>query len=247
MSRSVYQHLQQARRSGRKLMALLIDPDKLDQPGLQLLVQEAQNGGVDLIFVGGSLLTGDALHSCLEQVRSRCSIPVVLFPGSLLQISEAADALLFLSLISGRNPDLLIGNQVIAAPYLKEMDLEILSTGYMLVESGRPTTASYMSNSQPIPHNKPEIAACTAMAGEMLGLKLIYLDGGSGAVHPVSEKMVAQVRASVDLPIIVGGGIRHPETARSICRAGADVVVVGNATESQPELIPSIAEAIHNG
>ncbi len=245
MAHNVLQTFALARQQKQKKLALLIDPDTPGEDQLKHLVQEANQAHVDYIFVGGSLLLKDTLESCLVKVKSLTNIPVILFPGSVLQVSEKADAILFLSLISGRNPDLLIGNQVIAAPYLKQLDLEILPTGYLLVESGQATTASYMSGSQPIPHHKPEIAACTAMAGEMLGLKLIYLDGGSGAQYPVSESMVQQVRQAVDAPIIVGGGIKTPEKAVANCKAGADVIVVGNATESNPKLLRQIAEAVH--
>jgi putative glycerol-1-phosphate prenyltransferase len=240
---NIHHFLQEAKAQGKKLFALLIDPDSIDNGQLINTVQRAEKARVDLLLIGGSLLTKDALEGCLDLIKQNCQIPTVLFPGSILQMSEKADALLLLSLISGRNPDLLIGNQVVAAPYLKKMDLELLATGYMLVDSGRATTASYMSNSQPIPHHKAEIAACTAMAGEMLGLKLIYLDGGSGAIKPVSEAMISAVRKAVDLPIIVGGGINSPEKIIANCQAGADLIVVGNAVEKDPSLIQSLADA----
>lgn len=242
----VYQIILEAKQQGKKLLALLIDPDTPDSSALKVLAQEAEKAKVNLIFVGGSLLLKDVLDQCLTQLKSYTNIPVVLFPGSVLQISDKADALLLLSLISGRNADLLIGKHVIAAPYLKQMNLELLPTGYMLIESGSTTTAAYMSGSEPIPHNKPEIAACTAMAGEMLGLKLLYLDGGSGAQKPVSEEMISKVRAAVDAPIIVGGGIASAEKARANCQAGADVIVVGNATEKNPAILREIADAVHN-
>lgn len=243
---SVLSEIRNAKASNKKLLALLIDPDKLSEKKLSDLVSKANSSGVDLIFIGGSLLVSDALSTCIKTVKKHTNKPVLLFPGSILQLSPEADAVLFLSLISGRNPDLLIGNHVIAAPYLKQMDLEVISTGYILVDSGQATTASYMSNSNPIPHNKPEIAACTAMAGEMLGLKLIYLDGGSGAKNPISTEMIAAVNQSTEAPIIVGGGIKTIEKAIENCKAGADVIVVGNATESNPNIIGEIALAIKN-
>lgn len=237
---------QGARATGRKLFALLIDPDSLSENELCLLLDEAQKAAVDLFLVGGSLLTRDALDDCLTQIKKGSTKPTVLFPGSIMQMSEKADALLFLSLVSGRNPDLLIGNQVIAAPYLRQMELETIATAYMLIESGALTTAQYMSGSLPLPRHKPEIAACTAMAAEMLGFKLIYLDGGSGAEHAVSEELIRAVRESVDIPIVVGGGIRSAEQAQASCAAGADVVVVGNAIEKNPTLIGEIARAVHD-
>ena len=245
MSHYILQHIQQARRQQHKLLAVLIDPDCAGEEQLIHLVEQAQKGQADLLFVGGSLLLRDTLDPCITTIRDNCDIPVVLFPGSVMQLSSQADALLFLSLISGRNPEFLIGHQVIAAPYLSQMDLEVMATGYMLIESGKPTTASYMSGTNPIPHQKPEIAASTAMAGELLGMKLIYMDGGSGAQIPISETMIRQVRQSVDIPIIVGGGINSAEKAQSNCQAGADVIVVGNALETDPHLLQEMAQAIH--
>lgn len=227
------------------MLAVLIDPDTPDERQLIDIIDHLNTARADLIFVGGSLLTRDSLDECLLRLKKHTEVPAVLFPGSVLQISAHADAILFLSLISGRNPDLLIGSQVIAAPYIRQSRLEVLSTGYMLIESGQPTTASYMSNSLPIPHHKSDIAACTALAGEMLGLRLIYMDGGSGAEKPVSTKMIREVRKMIDVPIIIGGGIRDAETAVEICKAGADVIVVGNATESNPAILKEIADAIH--
>lgn len=236
----------EAHKQGRKQLAVLIDPDKPDQQGLLELVREIAMGGADLIFLGGSLLMRDNIEEYLRTIKDHTNIPVVLFPGSALQVNGQADAILFLSLISGRNPELLIGTHVIAAPLVKKAGLEALPTGYMLVDCGKPTTASYMSASIPSPYDKPEIAACTAMAGEMLGLRLMYLDGGSGAPQPVSPAMVSEVRKSVDTPIIVGGGIRSAKEASNICKAGADVVVIGNVTEKNPGIIKEIAESVHS-
>lgn len=243
--KQVYQQILEAKQQKRKLLAVLIDPDTPDNEQLETLVTQINEAKADLIFVGGSLLVKDALDHCVRKIKALSQVPVILFPGSVLQISPSADAILFLSLISGRNPDLLIGSQVIAAPYIKQSGLEVLPTGYMLVESGRATTASYMSNSQPIPRNKSEIAACTAMAGEMLGLKLIYMDGGSGAEQHVDTHMIKAVKQQIDAPIIIGGGIKTPQAAKEICDAGADVIVVGNATEHNPLIIKEIASAIH--
>ena len=159
-------------------------------------------------------------------------------------MSNKADAILFLSLISGRNAEMLIGRNVIAAPYLKLSNLEVIPTGYMLIESGRPTAVSYMSNSDPIPSDKNDIAICTAMAGEMLGLKLIFMDAGSGALNAVSESMISQVKQSLSIPLLVGGGIRTPEKAAASANAGADLLIIGNATEHNPSLIAEMCSAI---
>ena len=242
----ILDHIEEAHKLGRKQLAVLIDPDKPDQEGLIKLVNEAVLGGADLIFLGGSLLVKDRLDECLEIIKEQTTLPVILFPGSALQISDKADAMLFLSLISGRNPELLIGTHVISAPFIRQAGLETLPTGYMLVDCGKATTASYMSGSLPIPYDKPEIAACTAMAGEMLGLRIMYLDGGSGAAIPISADTILQVRQSVKTPIIVGGGIRTAEQAANACKAGADIVVVGNATEENPDIIRDIAASIHS-
>jgi phosphoglycerol geranylgeranyltransferase len=234
-----------ARLNNQKQFALLIDPDKLDDNALQSTIDLAVKAKVDYLFVGGSLLTKDALDNCLTTIKSNCSLPTILFPGSLMQINDKADALFFLSLISGRNPEMLIGQHVLAAPYLKASSLQILPTGYILVDGGTQTTVSYISNTTPIPANKPDIAACTAMAGEMLGLKLIYMDAGSGAKNSIDEKLISAVRKNTSIPLIVGGGILSPDIAIAKCRAGADIIVVGNAAEKNPSLIVDMANAIH--
>lgn len=243
---NIYEHIKDCRNSAKKLFAILVDPDKQDKNALLNIIKKAKSAQVDLFFVGGSLLTNDNLNSCIETLKENCEIPVVLFPGNAMQVNNKADAILFLSLISGRNADMLIGKQVITAPILKQSSLEIIPTGYMLIDSGKPTTASYMSNTTPIPYEKNEVAACTAMAGEMLGLKCIFMDGGSGAHHPISEKMISLVRQSVDTPVIVGGGIDSGQKAILNCKAGADIIVVGNAIEKDDSLIVEIANAIHN-
>lgn len=229
---------------GKKL-AVLVDPDKPTDSEIIRLATKAEKAGVDLFFVGGSLLTNDNLDSCIKLLKANSTIPVVMFPGNSLQLSKKADAFLFLSLISGRNPEMLIGRHVISAPYLKLSGLEIISTGYMLVDSGKPTTVSYMSNSFPIPADKNDVALCTAMAGEMLGMKLIFMDAGSGANTPVPEAMIAAVKGSIDVPLIIGGGLRTPELAVRAVKAGADVVVIGNILEKQPEMLEAFVQAVH--
>jgi phosphoglycerol geranylgeranyltransferase len=231
---------------GRKLFAVLIDPDHFDGDGIENTIATAQESKVDFILVGGSLLENDHLDQTLQVIKDRSDIPVILFPGSIMQLNDKADAVLLLSLISGRNADLLIGKHVIAAPYLKKSSLEILPTGYMLIESGPLTTAQYISNTLPIPRGKDDIAVCTAMAGEMLGLKLIYMDAGSGAEMPVSSSMIQNVRKNISIPLIVGGGIRTLEQAVASCKAGADIIVVGNAIEKDPTCIKDIAHAVHS-
>ncbi|MBL0034948.1 MAG: geranylgeranylglyceryl/heptaprenylglyceryl phosphate synthase [Flavobacteriales bacterium] len=242
----VLEHIEAAKGSQRKLLAVLIDPDfGQNEAVLERTVQNACMAKADLLFVGGSLLTTASFDRCVEQVKALSDRPVVLFPGSPAQLSRHADAVLFLSLISGRNPELLIGHHVTAAPSIKALGLEAIPTGYMLVDGGRPTTVSYVSQTLPIPHDKPGIAAATALAGELLGLRAIYMDTGSGAQRTVSPAMIAAVRKAVNVPLIVGGGIRDAATARALCEAGADVLVVGTAFEQDPELIFAMSEAVH--
>ncbi len=208
------------------------------------LADLAESSAVDYILMGGSLLVNDRLDQCISLIKKETRLPVVLFPGNEMQINGKADAILLLSLISGRNPEMLIGKHVTAAPYLKASGLEVLSTGYMLIESGNSTTALYMSNTAPIPREKDDIAICTAMAGEMLGMKLIYMDAGSGAIHPVSASMIKKVKAQINIPLIVGGGIKDPQIAYESCIAGADMIVVGTAIEKDISLIKDIAAAV---
>ncbi len=203
----------------------------------------AASCAVDFLFVGGSLLSSDQLENTLSSIRAASQLPIVLFPGSAQQVSAQADALLMLSLISGRNAELLIGQQVSAAPRIRACGLETLPTGYLLVDCGTPTTASYISQTMPIPNNKPEIAAVTVMAGEMLGLRLFYLDGGSGADVQVNPAMIEAVRKITDLPIIVGGGIRTYEDAQRAYAAGADVLVVGTAAEQNTDVLFDLSKA----
>ncbi len=246
MSPNIYTSLLEAKNRSEKKFVVLIDPDKVRLGNLDQILELAVQAKVDYFFIGGSLVVNNMLDQCLESIKKRCDIPLVLFPGNAFQLSYRADALLFLSLISGRNAELLIGKHVISAPYLKVSPLEIISTGYMLIDGGVPTTVSYISNTQPIPANKDDVAMCTALAGEMLGLKLMYMDAGSGARCPVSETMIEMVSSAIQIPLIVGGGICTPEKAEANARAGADVIVVGNAIEKDPQLITEMAEAVHH-
>ena len=229
----------------RKKLAVLIDPDKPTDAQIISIIDKAKAADVDFFFVGGSLLVTDSLDHCIKLIKEHCDIPVLIFPGNSLQISKYCDGFLLLSLISGRNPEMLIGRHVIAAPYLKLYGNEIIPTGYMLIDSGKATSVTYMSDTTPIPHDKDDIAMCTAIAGEMLGLKLIYLEAGSGALMPVSTSMISKVSQMIKIPLIVGGGIKTPEMAADAVKAGADVIVIGTAFEKEPELLKQFAEAIH--
>jgi phosphoglycerol geranylgeranyltransferase len=242
MAGTIYESIIKETEKKSKKLALLIDPDKFKS---DTALNNGIVAGVDFIFVGGSLLSQGSLQKCVATIKKTTDIPVVLFPGATDQIDPCADGILFLSLISGRNPDNLIGKHVISAPLLKKTSLEIIPTGYMLIDGGSSTSVSYMSNTIPIPHNKSDIAVCTAMAGEMLGLKLIYLDTGSGAMKHVSEKMISEVKKNINIPLIVGGGIKTAENAYDLCKAGADILVIGTIAEQAPELISEIASAVH--
>ncbi|MCW3113131.1 MAG: geranylgeranylglyceryl/heptaprenylglyceryl phosphate synthase [Segetibacter sp.] len=246
MKNKLYQHFVKNKQQGQKSLAVLIDPDKVDSDKIDQLVTLGTESKVDYFFVGGSLIISNNLDECIQQIKSSCNIPVVLFPGSPAQVSKYADALLYLSLVSGRNAELLIGQHVVSAPFVRKSGLEIMPTGYMVIDGGAPTTVSYISNATPIPSDKNEIALCTAMASEMLGMKLIYMDAGSGAKRPITESMIAMVAANIEAPLIVGGGISDPEKAYLNCKAGADVIVIGNAIEKDPALIKEMATAVHS-
>jgi len=242
---AIYQTFMDQKKAGKKAFAILIDPDKMSDADIDPIVEQALAAGVDYFFVGGSLVVVNTVDQNIQRIKSKCEIPVVLFPGSPSQVSKYADALFYLSLISGRNPELLIGQHVISAPMVRSSGLEIMPTGYMVIDGGAPTSVSYIANTAPIPADKSDIALCTAMAGEMLGLKLIYMDAGSGAKNPIQETMIKRVSGSIGVPLIVGGGIKTPEKAAANCKAGADVIVVGNAIEKDPGLIKEISEAVH--
>ncbi len=242
----IYNSLCERKHSGKKSFAVLIDPDKVNDAKMHQLIKLAVAARVDYFLAGGSLVTSNYLDECVKIIKNACSIPVILFPGSPNQITKYADSLLYLSLISGRNADLLIGQHVVSAPFIKQSGLEIMSTGYMVIDGGAPTTVSYISNAAPLPSDKNEIAMCTAMAGEMLGMKLIYMDAGSGAKKPISESMIENVSKCISIPLIVGGGITDPEKAYVNCKAGADVIVVGDAIEKDETLIMEMSAAVHS-
>jgi putative glycerol-1-phosphate prenyltransferase len=242
---SLYNEITQAKKDGKKKFAVLLDPDKVRLGQLDKILKLSIDANVDYFFIGGSLIVNDMLDELLKLIKQKCKIPTILFPGNSIQLSYKADALLFLSLISGRNAELLIGKHVITAPYLKLSPLEIMSTGYMLIDGGVDTTVTYISNTRPIPAAKDDIALCTAVAGQLLGMKLIYMDAGSGAKNPISTSMIESVSGAIDIPLIIGGGIRTPEKAEENVKAGADVIVVGNAIEKDPELIMEMSLAIH--
>jgi phosphoglycerol geranylgeranyltransferase len=219
-----------------KSIALLLDPDKAKGDSLRNIIKTAKESKTDYIFAGGSL-TFNSIENLITEIRKLCSIPVILFPGNLLQLSHKADIILLLSLISGRNPELLIGNHVIAAPYLKDVKEKVVSVGYVLISCGSKTSVEYISQTEAIPSDKPEIALATAMAGEMLGLQMIYLEAGSGATNTVPVSLVRAVRENISIPLAVGGGIKNRNEIEAIFEAGADLIILGNGCEKNPELL----------
>ena len=245
---NTYERLLKVRKERGAGYFVLLDPDKSKKEQLPALVREATEAGVDGFLVGGSLMSTADFEQHLRTMKQNTSVPVIIFPGSIMQISSLADAILFLMLISGRNPEYLIGNQVQAAPIIKQMHLEAISTGYMLIEGGNVTSAEFMSNTKPIPREKPEIAVAHAQAAELLGLKILYLEAGSGAKQSVPDTMIKKVSKHCSLPLIVGGGIRTPEEAKNKVKAGASFVVTGTIIEenSQRDMIHEFAKAIHS-
>jgi phosphoglycerol geranylgeranyltransferase len=238
--------LREKNRVGKKSIAILIDPDKVeDSAKLHYLINLASENCVDYFFVGGSLLTTNNLADVVKHIKKNVTLPVILFPGNSMQIEPSADALLFLSLISGRNPELLIGQHVLAAPILRNTKLEVIPTGYILINSGRTTSVAYISNTIPIPEDKYSLAASTAIAGEMLGLQTIYLDAGSGAEREISQKMIASVRRAIKIPLIVGGGINSTIKAVNALEAGADLIVIGNALEKNPDMLIEVSDKVY--
>jgi phosphoglycerol geranylgeranyltransferase len=226
----VLNYILNAKKNKQKLLALLIDPDKYKETHYKNVFSKNK---FDLVFVGGSLITNGDLEKTIASIKKiNAHVPIIIFPGDEFQISNKADAILFLSLISGRNADLLIGKHVLAAPKIKREKIECISTGYILVESGKLTTVSYITQTLPIPNNKPEIAAATALAGEMLGMKLIYLEAGSGADSSIDAKIISAVNSQLSIPLIVGGGVYSKKQIQNHFKAGADLVVVGTFFET---------------
>lgn len=249
VKRPVYDRLLAAADRFGAAFVVLIDPDKLAPEAVPSFAARCEEAGADAFFVGGSLMHAVELEAYVSRLKEATALPVIAFPGSLSQIAPSFDALLYLSVVSGRNPEHLIGQHVHAAPMIKRFGLEPIPTAYLLIESGRTTTAQYMSGSAPIPRHKPDIAAATALAAEMMGMKLLFTDAGSGAEQPVSEHMVAAISRTCSIPLVVGGGLRTPEAVASRVAAGARIVVVGNAIEQRTAdgaYVAELAAAAHH-
>lgn len=230
-----------AAQNKNKMLVVLIDPDKHDDASLMSFLENINQYPPNFILVGGSLVS-KSVNATIEKVKTATKLPVFLFPGNLLQLCDQADGILLLSLISGRNPEYLIGNHVLAAPFLKSTGMEIIPTGYIIVETGSKTAVEYISNTTAIPAGKTDIAVSTAMAGEMLGLKMIYLEGGSGADRPVNKILISEIKKHISIPLIVGGGIRTAIQAKDAYNAGADIIVIGNVLEENAALLKDFVE-----
>lgn len=228
---NIYNDILKSKSEKKKLLAILLDPDKVVLANSSILISKINDSPATHIFIGGSLVTTTIIDELIVKIKQNCSLPIVLFPGNPSQISDKADAILFLSLLSGRNPDYLIEHQVKAAPILKKTQLEIISTGYILIESGTETAVERVSKTIPLDRTNLEFALATAQAGEMLGSKLIYLEAGSGAKQAVPLEMIALVAQNIEIPLLVGGGIVDLQGIQNAYQAGADLVVIGTAFE----------------
>jgi phosphoglycerol geranylgeranyltransferase len=242
---SVYQTLLKIKQEKGAGFLVLLDPDRMSIPEIAGLARKSEEGGADGFLVGSSLLLSSRFDESIKQIRKNVKLPVIIFPGNANQVSKYADAILFLSLLSGRNPHLLIGEQVKAAPMIKEFGLEPIPTGYLIIESGKATSVQFMSDTQPIPKDKPDIAKAHALAAEYLGMKFVFLEAGSGAENPVPDLVVREIRDFISIPIIVGGGVREPDAAYRKVKCGASFVVIGNALEKDDSAIREFADAIH--
>ncbi|MBC8215265.1 MAG: geranylgeranylglyceryl/heptaprenylglyceryl phosphate synthase [Candidatus Marinimicrobia bacterium] len=242
-----YQYLQSVVENKGAGYIVLIDPDRKNDGNIEAQVRAVNHSGADVIFVGGSLMMDGKFHDRMAKIKELAEVPVIFFPGSSNQLNAHVDALLFMSLISGRNPQYLIGEQVISAPIVKDLGLEAIPTGYILMDGGAATTVEFMSGTQPIPADRPDIAVAHALAAQYLGMRLIYLEAGSGAKNPVYVKTIQIVADQVDVPIVVGGGIRTPNEARKRVEAGASFIVTGSIIEesASEKLMQSFADAIH--
>jgi phosphoglycerol geranylgeranyltransferase len=244
---NIYDYLLQTIKTKGASYLILLDPDKIAENKLPVFIKHCENSGVDAFLVGGSLMLNNSFEPFIQKTKENTKLPVIIFPGSINQVSPSADAILYLSVVSSRNSDHLIGKHVLAAPLIKKAGIEPISTGYILVESGTTTTAQYMTGSLPIPRNKPEIAAATALAAEYLGMKLIYLEAGSGAENTVPDDMIKAVSDYCSVPVIAGGGIKTPGTARKKVEMGAEIIVTGNFFENENnwDMIKDFADAVH--
>ncbi len=239
--KNIYNHILKSKANNEKLLAILLDPDKVDLDRAEIIIEKINQSPATHVFIGGSLVETNILEELIIKIKQNCNLPIVLFPGNPSQISDQADAILFLSLISGRNPDFLIEHQVKAVPILKKTQLEIISTGYILIESGTKTAVECVSKTVPLDRNNIELALATAQAGEMLGNKFIYLEAGSGAKQAVPLEMIRIISKNIEIPLLVGGGIIDLQGIQNAYDFGADLVVIGTAFENDLNFFESKA------
>jgi phosphoglycerol geranylgeranyltransferase len=237
---NIYRTILASKKKGEKLFSVLVDPDKFSAE----VIRKAHKAKVNFIFIGGSKIKNGNFHHCVSAIKKLTNIPLVIFPGSREQVSEKAEAILLLSLISGRNPDYLIGEHIKAARQLKRSRLEIIPTGYILIGGGKKVSTQTVTRTSPIKNSNRDLVVSTAIAGELLGMKMIYLEAGSGATNSLDASLVKQVTRNISAPVIAGGGIDTPEKARALCKAGADMIVVGNAIEKNSNLVSQISNII---
>lgn len=236
----VYEKIINNIRNKKKSIAALIDPDSENLSHIKRKIKKINESSIDFLFVGGSTLFNENFENFLKNVKKLSSKPVVIFPGSSLHVSKHCDAILFLSLISGRNPQFLIGEHVSSAIKIKKLGIECIPTGYILIESGNFTSVEFMSNTRPIPRDKHDIVISHALAGELLGFKLIYLDGGSGALYSIPEELIRKVKKEINIPLIIGGGIKTVEEIKDKHNAGADIVVIGSIIEKDEGILDKL-------
>nr|WP_321407651.1 geranylgeranylglyceryl/heptaprenylglyceryl phosphate synthase [uncultured Carboxylicivirga sp.] len=241
----IYKQISDNFKQQKKQLALLLDPDKFGTEQMKSLSALLDLVTPDLLLVGGSLVSTDT-YVFINELKKHIHLPVVLYPGSSTQYASNADAVLFLSLLSGRNPEYLISHHVASAPLIKANNTETISTGYLLIDGGCTTSVQYISHTLPIPANKNDIAIATALAGQYLGMKLIYMDAGSGAKNPVSAEMISSVKQQIDIPLMIGGGLNTSSKIETACKAGADIIVIGNALEKDLSLIKEFSEVIQS-
>nr|WP_319400094.1 geranylgeranylglyceryl/heptaprenylglyceryl phosphate synthase [uncultured Carboxylicivirga sp.] len=239
----IYNQILNTFKEGKKQMALLIDPDKLGKEQMLSLSSLLKKVTPDILLVGGSLVSTDT-YVFIEELKKHIHLPVVLYPGSSTQYSSNVDAVLFLSLLSGRNPEFLISHHVASAPLIKANNTETISTGYLLIDGGCTTSVQYISQTLPIPSDKNDIAIATALAGQYLGMKLIYMDAGSGAINPISPNMISAVKSQLNIPLMIGGGLNTVYKISEACKAGADIIVIGNALEKDQSLLEKFYHTI---
>ena len=228
---SIYQNIIASKAKNEKLLAVLIDPDKMKLANVASFISKVNQSIATHVFVGGSEVDAGLTETIVIEIKKHTKLPVVLFPGDVIQITDKADGILFLSLISGRNPDYLIGKHVEAVSQLKDSNLEIISTGYLLIQNGKQTSVERVSETKPLERNNFQLIVDTAKAGELLGMKLIYIEAGSGATHAIEPHIISEVKQELSIPLIVGGGIRTKSEIELAYKAGADLIVIGTAFE----------------